>query len=213
MKARTRAATRAFAAFALAGCALAGCAGKPSPAGGSASSSAATTVPSASSEEPASLEEWGTWTPTQEGRGIFRSERLGLEIELPGEPDIQPPAEGDEFEMTRLRVEAGGSTGVSVLVTVEKVTPEQNERLAAMDDSQELSELGYYVQQMVGSAEYVEALAELPLDGHPGLRYRASNYDADLWTVLGEDHLYTVATYGLDEYTNVIVFGSMNVSG
>ena len=157
------------------------------------------------------LADWGVWTPQEGGLGSFRSERLGFEVTLPGEPEVEVPAEDDEFETTRFRVTKDGR--VLAMVTVEKVLDEQKELLAPMSVEERTNELTYYVQQVVGAAEYVENSVSMPLDGHAGIRCHASNYDADLWTVLGEDRLYTVATYGLDEVDQIMVLGSLALMG
>lgn len=206
----------AGAACVLAAGGLAGCSGEAS-SNPSASPEPSFSFPaeptgSANAPEPGAvatgnLADWGTWTPGEEGFGSFRSERLGFEVTLPGEPEVEEPVEGNEFETTRFRVVQDGR--VAAMVTVEKVLDEQKELLAPMSVDERTSELSYYVQQMVGAAEYVENSVSMPLDGHAGIRCHASNFDADLWTVLGEDRLYTVTTYGLDEVGQIMVLGSL----
>lgn len=209
------AAWRSWAALVAGGvlaCAsLAGCSGGDDSGDGGASVS-----PSASSsvaQSPATqLTDWGTWTPTEDGRGIFRSDRLGFSVELPAIPEVDPPAEGDEFETVRLRVDKADGSGAAAVVTVEKLLDEQKERLAPMSVEEQTAELGYYIQGFVGSAEYLADVVSMPLGQYAGLRYRATNFDADLWTVLGSQRLYTVATYGLDDADTILVLGSLTLS-
>ena len=160
-----------------------------------------TSEPSPSSASSSSPH--GTWTA---GKGYgewgvysFASEEFGnFSVELPS----LPSEEIDEDGNLRLLVNTEGSAEAQFMVLVDPLDESEFAALTPMNDGEREGQLQWYAVDFVGAEMFVRNMRSAPYEGNVGVRYRATNFNAEVWTVLVTDGeqgwVYSVCAYSYD---------------
>lgn len=163
----------------------------PDPSSSSASSSPSLSAVNGTWMAGASASDWGTYTLESETFGNFS-------VDLP----VQPSEEVDEDGNLRLIVKGETLTGAQYMLLVEPLDDSEFQALTPMNDEEREGQLHWYALDFVGAEMFISNMQSAPYEGNVGVRYRATNFNAEVWTILvigGEQGwVYSVCAYSHD---------------
>ena len=161
--------------------------------------------PSPSNASSSSSKPHGTWT-TSKGKGEGEWGAYSLAGEEFGNFSVnfpsQPSEEVDEEGNLRLLVNAEGSAEARFMVLDEPLDDSEFQALTPMNAEEREGQLQWYAVDFVGAETFVGDMRSAPYEGNVGVRYRATNFNAEVWTVLviddGQGWVYSVCAYSYD---------------
>lgn len=171
---------------------------------GACSGQNSTPEPTKSAVSPSSSSNTqGTWTAgngeSEWGTYSLASEEFGnVSVELPSRPSEEIGEDGN----LRVLVNAEGSAEAQFMVLVEPLDDSEFTALTPMNAQEREEQLHWYALDFVGAETFVENMRSAPYEGNVGVRYRASNFNAEVWTILVIDGdggwVYSVCAYSYD---------------
>lgn len=162
-----------------------------------------TNNPSQSAASPSPSGAHGTWTAgmsaTDWGTYSLASDAYGnFSAAFPSPPTEKVDEEGN----LRLLVNTESSAEAQYMVLVEPLDDSEFAALTPMNDEEREGQLHWYALDFVGAEMFVANMQSAPYEGNVGVRYRATNFNAEVWTILvidGEQGwVYSVCAYSHD---------------
>lgn len=159
--------------------------------------------PSPSNASSSSANPHGTWTAGK-GKGEWGTYSLSgkefgnFSIAFPSQPSEEVGEDGN----LRLLVNVEGSAEARFMVLVEPLDDSEFQALTPMSAQEREGQLHWYAVDFVGAEAFVGDMRSAPYEGNVGVRYRATNFNAEVWTVLVIDGeggwVYSVCAYSYD---------------
>ncbi|MBR6459121.1 MAG: hypothetical protein IKS49_03030 [Actinomycetaceae bacterium] len=136
----------------------------------------------------ANATDWGTYTLASDTFGNFS-------VQLPS----QPTEEIDDNGALRLIVEGETLTNARYMLLAEPLDDSEFRALTPMNEQEREGQVQWYAADFVGAETFVENMQSAPYEGNVGVRYQATNFNADIWTVLviddGQGWVYSLCAY------------------
>lgn len=136
-------------------------------------------------------QEWGTYSLASDTYGSFS-------VAFPSQPSEEIGEDGN----LRLLVNAEGSAEARFMVLVEPLDDSEFQALTPMNNEEREGQLHWYAVDFVGAETFVGDMRSAPYEENVGVRYRATNFNAEVWTILvidGEQGwVYSVCAYSYD---------------
>lgn len=135
--------------------------------------------------------EWGTYSLDGKEFGNFSAA-------FPSQPSEETSEDGS----LKLIVDGETLTGAQYMLFVDPLDDSEFQALAPMTEQEREGQLQWYAVDFVGAETFVGDMRSAPYEGNVGVRYRATNFNAEVWTILvidGEQGwVYSVCAYSYD---------------